>query len=238
MTAPTLAAQIEKHSLFGGFTEESRLPRLGYYPSPYCLCEWRTPCFEAAIPYHGKVWRSDIVVFNCRPLHGRFEQDGKGHDMTDTLAAQIEALAEDHCPHCGSDDVENIKHPDKVHPYRVTCKSCGCGTAYHGDWKAAYASWRKRAVDLPALVTALRQAEAAPGVVEAIVRWIDQAIERCNKHGNSEGIWLFGSQWRTVRDILAFARQHGAREADEVETCCCQSFPTHCANDCPLHGEC
>jgi hypothetical protein len=39
--------------------------------------------------------------------------------------------------------------------------------------------------------------------IRKIVRWIDQAIERAKKHGNTEGIWLFASQWRTVRHVLA-----------------------------------
>lgn len=61
---------------------------------------------------------------------------------------------------------------------------------------------------LEAVEAALARPRAAVGEREAeevrrIVRWIDQAIERAENHRNTEGIWLFASQWQTVRDILA-----------------------------------
>ncbi|WP_242183167.1 hypothetical protein [Sphingomonas sp. CARO-RG-8B-R24-01] len=45
-----------------------------------------------------------------------------------------------------------------------------------------------------------------------IVRWIDQAIERAKRHGNTEGIWLFASQWQVVRAALAPAAIASGRE--------------------------
>jgi len=48
-------------------------------------------------------------------------------------------------------------------------------------------------------VTVAQEAEE----IARIIRWIDQAIEHAKKHGATEGVWLFGSQWRMVRAILA-----------------------------------
>jgi len=47
-------------------------------------------------------------------------------------------------------------------------------------------------------VTVAQEAEE----IARIIRWIDQAIEHAKKHGATEGVWLFGSQWRMVRAIL------------------------------------
>lgn len=48
-----------------------------------------------------------------------------------------------------------------------------------------------------------------------IVRWIDQAIERAKRHGNTEGVWLFASQWQVVRAALAPAAIASGREGAE-----------------------
>lgn len=48
------------------------------------------------------------------------------------------------CAHCGHDDPESIKGNDKIHPYRITCPKCGCGTAHHGSFPAAITAWNTR----------------------------------------------------------------------------------------------
>jgi hypothetical protein len=69
----------------------------------------------------------------------------------------------DFCPHCGSSNFIIQKGKDKVHPYRVVCESCGCGTAWHGDWQEAFKAWTRRTPAQPdpraeALVEALEKA--------------------------------------------------------------------------------
>lgn len=54
------------------------------------------------------------------------------------------------CAHCGSTNNNcTVDEREKVHPYRVTCKDCGCGTAHHGDFKAAWAAWKRRPASPP-----------------------------------------------------------------------------------------
>lgn len=68
------------------------------------------------------------------------------------VAQAGEVKRDDDCPHCGASgypDIEHQKGSDKVHPYRVVCKKCGCGTAWHGDWEAARKSWSRRATLQP-----------------------------------------------------------------------------------------
>lgn len=68
------------------------------------------------------------------------------------------------CPFCGADQMSvNIKKcGDKVHPYRVDCNLCGCGTAFHGDWSAAWKAWNRRAAlaTMPPTDDALREKNA------------------------------------------------------------------------------
>lgn len=53
---------------------------------------------------------------------------------------------EGRCPHCNAlEAVESQKSSDKVHPYRVICTACGCGTAWHGDYASSWKSWTQRA---------------------------------------------------------------------------------------------
>lgn len=79
------------------------------------------------------------------------------------------ASDEDDCAHCGASGwkkIVNEKSSDKIHPYRVRCTECGVSTAWHGDFKAADAAWRRRPAALSAptdtkgLVDALEKIDA------------------------------------------------------------------------------
>jgi hypothetical protein len=72
------------------------------------------------------------------------------------------------CPHCCYARPNCIKHDDKVHPYRVTCPQCGCGTAYHGDFQQAWKAWRLR----PAPIFQPADVEAAVAAVFARIEGI------------------------------------------------------------------
>jgi len=65
--------------------------------------------------------------------------------------------------------------------------------------KAWTAMWR---LSQHALATQPATSQEGEEIVR-IVKWIDEAIERAKRHGATEGVWLFGSQWRSVRAILA-----------------------------------
>jgi Lar family restriction alleviation protein len=76
--------------------------------------------------------------------------------MTDTLAAQIETLAP--CPFCGGESID-FRVPGAGKLWRLTCKNCDAGPHSSLSRDAAIAAWNRR---IPAIVTALRQAEGAP----------------------------------------------------------------------------
>jgi len=105
-----------------------------------------------------------------------------------------------------------------AHPYIDLCVlDFRVGAAFDsdwaGDWQGDTLSERARsmaAIRVAATATPPASDAAVPAAKDAaeikkIVRWIDQAIERAKKHGTTEGIWLFASQWRTVRSVLAAA---------------------------------
>lgn len=49
-----------------------------------------------------------------------------------------------------------------------------------------------------------------------LIRYATEAAERAEKHGNTEGVWLFAKQWRVVAEALASQAAQPA-EADGVE---------------------
>ena len=62
--------------------------------------------------------------------------------------------------------------------------------------------------------------DSATGEREArdrIVRWIDQALERADKHGSTEGLWLLAKQWRLVRAALTPPATNPIGQSGEVE---------------------
>lgn len=67
------------------------------------------------------------------------------------------------CANCGSEG-SSVKGPDKLHPYRVFCKSCGASTAHHASWRASNDAWNRRPP--PATVAAAND----EGVAEQISR--------------------------------------------------------------------
>jgi hypothetical protein len=111
----------------------------------------------------------------------------------------------------------------------VPCKLCGgaavisdagCGAGYHircgnslqfresrgcmitdrrlGGWAYNVMDWWNRLHAQP--VPSPARDDSAE--IARIVCWIDEAVGRAETHSGTEGIWLFGNQWRIVRDIL------------------------------------
>lgn len=121
--------------------------------------------------------------------------------MTTTSAPVGSAIQP--CPFCGGEP-EWIKGKDKVHPYRGICKSCGAGTAHHGDFRACIAAWNTRVQ----VEQSSRLREGGEPVRPADVGFLktltDQEIE---KHGR-----MFSSMVRAglLQNILAELYDHRA----------------------------
>lgn len=74
------------------------------------------------------------------------------------------------------------------------------------DMEAAYNAGRDRLDALLITIDRARSRLPLPneGVeIARIVGWIEEAIARAKKHGGTEGVWLFASQWAAVRACLA-----------------------------------
>jgi len=78
--------------------------------------------------------------------------------------------------------------------------------------------------DLPEIWSAmLSAAPASPipisanGEREPIIQWLNQVIERADKHGNTEGMWLFAKQWHVVLAALSPGLDNTAVEGLQAE---------------------
>jgi len=112
----------------------------------------------------GRFWVREEGEFE----DGRFVRLATPHPQTnlqENLAgSQTAAPASGEVERCANCDGEgeSIKSDDKLHPYRVVCKTCGNGTANHGDFKASWQAWRRRPTPSEgARDSALEEADAA-----------------------------------------------------------------------------
>ncbi len=128
-----------------------------------------------------------------------------------TLALEMErgrgqprtALTERECGVCkGSGKVDSSLQPDG----KKTCPCCGGSGS------------RSEAAEHDRSFPDLGPSKTDEVVMDGIIRWIDEVIERADSHGHTEGLWLFASQWRRVRAALTPARtyEQGIEDAAKV----------------------
>ena len=160
----------------------------------------------------------------------RIAAEGAASPATPSTVAQVETKrALEPCPFCGSENIHSVKHSkDKVHPYWTGCKSCGCGTAHHGDWLQSIRAWNTRAALTPTSASAeetafqrakeaVRDETAPEGSREALAKCHDW-FRRAEQFHQSEADKLLDEARRAIGGdssaMLRSASNEALREAE------------------------
>lgn len=71
--------------------------------------------------------------------------------------------------------------------------------------QASWLGWEPHAIWKAALAATPKAPATDAGEEKRVhlVRWVSEAAERADKHGNIEGVWLFAHQWRIIAAALA-----------------------------------
>jgi Lar family restriction alleviation protein len=75
------------------------------------------------------------------------------------------------CPFCGG-EANFVKGPDKVHPYRGSCASCGFCTAHHGSFQAAIDAWQSRTPEAATITSLTAEVERLKDALFRAKSWL------------------------------------------------------------------
>ena len=111
------------------------------------------------------------------------------------------------CPFCGGSAAYDLAPP---HGAAISCNQCDT-IVVEGDEQRVRLLWNTRMTTKQDSVDVERDVDR-----EMIRGYLDDIIERAERHGATEGLWLFGWQWRIIADALSLPITQRDEQGDHV----------------------